>query len=267
MTGRGGRVYMAVCATLLVLPILVVCGAALNGGRSMAFPPRDPTLSRFAEFFVTEPVWVQSLQLSLIVAFGAATIATLIAWPVAYLMWMRGSALTRLLAGAAAMPFLLPPIVFGVGLAFLWTFLGGLGEVWAGVLSHAALFVALPLTTITIGLSGIDPAHMDAAATMGARPSKVFRTVVLPQSLPYTLSGFFFVLILSFNEFIVIFFVSAANYATVTLQIFNSLRNGFTPTMAVGAIAFITASVLVFGLIGRFGNLPRLLGADESRKT
>jgi putative spermidine/putrescine transport system permease protein len=72
-------------------------------------------------------------------------------------------------------------------------------------------------------------------------------------------------MVLSFNEFIVIFFVSASGYATVTLQIFNSLRNGFTPTMAVAAILFIAVSALVFALVGRFGNLPRLMGADPSR--
>jgi len=82
--------------------------------------------------------------------------------------------------------------------------------------------------------------------------------------MPYTISGFFFTLILSFNEFIVMFFVSASAYSTVTLQIFNSLRNGFTPTMAVGAITFIISSVLVFGLVARFGDLPRLMGADQT---
>ncbi|MEM7521707.1 MAG: ABC transporter permease, partial [Pseudomonadota bacterium] len=65
---------------------------------------------------------------------------------------------------------------------------------------------------------------------------------------------------------IVIFFVSASSYATVTLQIFNSLRNGYTPTMAVAAITFLTVSILVFSAIARWGDLPRLLGADETRK-
>lgn len=260
-----GRLYMAWSAIVLALPIVVVSAAALNGGRSMTFPPEDPTLDRFVEFFVTEEIWVASLQNSLLIAFGAAMIATVLAWPAAYMLWRRNSAITRALAGLTALPFILPPIVFGVGLGFLWTFTGGLGAVWAGVLSHAALFAALPLTTISIGLASIDRAHLDAAATMGATQPQILRTIILPQTLPYTVSGFFFALILSFNEFIVIFFVSASSYATVTLQIFNSLRNGFTPTMAVGAIAFILASVVVFGLVGRFGNLPRLMGADDTR--
>ena len=62
------------------------------------------------------------------------------------------------------------------------------------------------------------------------------------------------------------FFVSASSYATVTLQIFNSLRNGFTPTMAVGAITFLIVSIIVFSLTARFGDLPRLMGADQARK-
>ncbi len=165
-----------------------------------------------------------------------------------------------------AMPFALPPIVFGVGLGFMWVFTGMIGTVTAGVLSHAALHGALPLATISIGLQSIDRAHMDAAATMGATERTIFRTIILPQTIPYTISGFFFALVLSFNEFIVMFFVSASAFSTVTLQIFNSLRNGFTPTMAVAAIAFILTSLAVFALVARFGDLPRLMGADPSRQ-
>jgi putative spermidine/putrescine transport system permease protein len=259
------HLFMALCAIGLALPIVVVCAAALNGGRSMFFPPRDPTLARFGEFFVSEPVWTTALMNSLLVAFGAAALAVLIAWPIAYLLWSTGSRVSKGLAGLGSMPFALPPIVFGVGLGFFWAFLGGLGDLWAGVVSHAILFLALPLVTISIGLQSIDRAHLDAAATMGATEGVAFRTIVLPQTKPYTISGFFFALVLSFNEFIVMFFVSASSYSTVTLQIFNSLRNGYTPTMAVAAITFIAVSVAVFSAVARWGDLPRLMGADTTR--
>lgn len=105
--------------------------------------------------------------------------------------------------------------------------------------SHTALFLALPLTTILIGLQSIDRAHLDAAATMRANERAAFLTIILPQMIPFTASGFLFAMVLNFNEFIVVFFVSASAYSTVTVQIFNSLRNGFTPTMAVGAITLL----------------------------
>ena len=190
---------MAFCALFIALPLVVVCGAALNGGRTMLFPPQDPTLSRFGEFFVGDPVWTNALINSVIVALGASTLAVLLAWPIAYLLWSTASPLAKILAGLGSLPFAVPPIVFGVGLGFFWAFLGGLGAVWAGVVSHAVLLMALPLVTISIGLQSIDRSHLDAAATMGATEATTFKTVVLPQTVPYTISGFFFVLVLSFK--------------------------------------------------------------------
>lgn len=256
--------FMGLAAILVALPIIVVSGAAMNGGRTMLFPPEDPTLARFAEFFGPGSVWVGALQNSVIIALGSATLATLLALPIAYALWREGSRLSQILAALGSMPFALPPIVFGVGLGFFWGVLGGLGDIWAGIISHAALFLALPLVTLSIGLQAIDRAHLDAAATMGATERVAFRTIILPQMVPYTASGFFFALVLSFNEFIVMFFVSASSYSTVTLQIFNSLRNGYTPTMAVAAITFIVVSVVVFSAVARWGDLPRLMGADTS---
>ncbi len=260
-----GHLFMALAAIVVALPIVIVCSAALNGGRTMFFPPQDPTLARFGEFFFSEPVWTRALSNSVIVALGSATLAVLMAWPIAYALWKTGSRQSAMLAGLGSIPFALPPIVFGVGLGFFWSFLGGLGSIWAGIISHAVLFLALPLVTISIGLQAVDRAHLDAAATMGATEGVTFRTIILPQTLPYTISGFFFALVLSFNEFIVMFFVSASAFSTVTLQIFNSLRNGYTPTMAVAAVAFITVSIIVFSAVARWGDLPRLMGADQSR--
>ncbi|MEX0311323.1 MAG: ABC transporter permease [Tateyamaria sp.] len=259
------NIFMGLAAVVVLLPIVVVSAAALNGGRSMLFPPQNPTLSRFAEFFLQEPVWRTAMFNSVVIAVGSAALAVLIAWPLAYGIWKNGGTASKVLAGLGAMPFALPPIVFGVGLGFFWGFGGALGQIWSGIVSHAVLFLALPLVTISIGLQSIDRAHLDAAATMGATDRIVFRTIILPQMIPYTASGFFFAFVLSFNEFIVMFFVSSSAYSTVTLQIFNSLRNGFTPTMAVAAITFIVVSIVVFSLVARFGDLPRLMGADQSK--
>lgn len=156
MVSRLGKIFMGLSGIMLMLPILVVSASALNGGRSMLFPPQDPTLSRFAEFFVSEPVWRTALGNSTVIALCSAALATLAAWPAAYFIWKKATPLSKSIAGLLALPFAVPPIVFGVGLGFMWAFSGGLGTIWAGILSHAALFAALPLVTISIGLQSID---------------------------------------------------------------------------------------------------------------
>lgn len=53
---------------------------------------------------------------------------------------------------------------------------------------------------------------------------------------------------------------------TLPIRIFNALRYGHTPVMASVVVLFIAVSVLVFGLIGRFGDLPKRLGAWSAKE-
>ena len=89
----------------------------------------------------------------------------------------------------------------------------------------------------------------------------MFRTIVLPLVRPYIFSGYAFAFVLSLNEYIVAYMVAGFTVETLPIKIFNSLRYGYTPVMAVVAVLFVLLAMLVFGLLARFGDLPRLLGA------
>ena len=78
---------------------------------------------------------------------------------------------------------------------------------------------------------------------------------------PYLISGFAFSFVISLNEYIIAYMVSGFTVETLPIKIFNALRYGYTPVMASVIIVFVALAVMVFSLIGRFGDLPRLLGA------
>lgn len=44
------------------------------------------------------------------------------------------------------------------------------------------------------------------------------------------------------------------------------VRYGYTPVMAAVAVIFVLLAVLIFGLIARYGDLPKLLGAWSVRE-
>jgi putative spermidine/putrescine transport system permease protein len=131
----------------------------------------------------------------------------------------------------------------------------------ATMISHAIFFVTLPLVTISLGFESIDHEIVEAAQTMGADSRTVFKTVIFPMIRPYMISGFAFAFVLSLNEYIVAYMVSGFTVETLPIKIFNSLRYGYTPVMASVAVVFVLLAVIIFGLIGRFGDLPKLLGA------
>jgi len=148
-----------------------------------------------------------------------------------------------------------------------WVSLGMYGQMAATILSHGIFLVTLPLVTISLGLQGIDPALLEAARTMGATRGQVLRTVVMPLVLPYLVSGYAFAFVLSLNEYIIAYMVAGFTVETLPIKIFNSLRYGYTPIMGVVSVLFVGLAIVVYGAIGIFGNLPRLLGAERAAKS
>jgi putative spermidine/putrescine transport system permease protein len=162
-------------------------------------------------------------------------------------------------------PFILPPVITALGFLSFWATVGVYGASWTVVISHAIFFVTLPLVTLTLGFASIDREIVEAATTMGADGRTVLTTVVLPLVIPYMVSGYAFAFVLSLNEYIVAYMVVGFTVETLPIKIFNSLRYGYTPTMAGVTVFFVATAAVIFLLVARFGDLPRLLGAWSGR--
>lgn len=262
MTARLGGLYITAILVLLALPIVVVAGVSLNGGQNLRFPPQEPSIRWYGELFRAQD-WTGPLWNSIIIATLAALFAVAVALPLALHAWGRGGWLSRTLYTMGVAPFMLPPVITALGFLVFWVALGMYGRLGATILSHGIFLVTLPLVTISLGLQAIDPALLEAARTMGARRGQVLRTVVLPMILPYVISGYAFAFVLSLNEYIIAYMVAGFTVETLPIKIFNSLRYGYTPIMGVVSVLFVGLAVLVYGTIGVFGNLPRLMGAER----
>ncbi len=256
------RVYVGVILLLLASPLVVVFGVSLNGAQSLNFPPQNLSLRWYGAMF-TQKEWLIPLANSLLIAASASALATLVALPLALHVWSRDGLVSRLIYALGVAPFMLPPVISALGFMVFWITVGLYGRIGATIISHAVFLQTLPLVTISLGLKALDRSLIEAARTMGATRSTVMRTVILPLVAPYIVSGYAFAFVLSLNEYIIAFMVSGFTVETLPIKIFNSLRYGYTPVMAVVSVVFVVTAVVVFGLIGRFGNLPRLLGADR----
>ncbi|MCA3337543.1 MAG: ABC transporter permease subunit [Roseomonas sp.] len=74
------------------------------------------------------------------------------------------------------------------------------GAMLAGMVHAYLPFAVLPLFTALIRL---DPALLEAAADLGARPARVFFSVTLPLTLPTAAAGFLLVFIPAAGEFVI----------------------------------------------------------------
>lgn len=254
------RAYMTLIALFLLAPLVVVGGVSLNEKKTLLFPPEGFSLAWYGEIF-TDGAWRGALITSVTLAALAAALAVAIATPLTWFLWRRWAPWARIFQALGVAPFLLPPVITALGFLTFWATGGFYGQPWTAIISHAIFFVTLPLVTLSLGFASIDRALVEAAATLGADDRMVFRTVIVPLILPYLISGYAFAFVLSLNEYIVAYMTVGFTLETLPIKIFNALRYGYTPTMAAVSIFFVAVAALVFGLIARFDDLPRLLGA------
>jgi putative spermidine/putrescine transport system permease protein len=264
MTNAGRNLFIATVLLFMAAPLLVVAGVSLNVERQLLFPPRGISFAWYGELFL-QADWLNALRNSLLIAVFSAALAVSIAFPLAYFMWRNRVWYARAFFALGLAPFTLPPVITALGFLVFWVSTGFYGQMIATLISHAIFFVTLPLVTISLGLESIDRQLIEASQVMGADDRTVFRTVILPLVTPYLISGYAFAFVLSLNEYIIAYMVAGFTVETLPIKIFNSLRYGYTPVMASVAVMFVLVAILVFGLIARFGDLPRLLGAWSSR--
>lgn len=258
----GRTLFLSLMAAFLAAPLVVVTSVSFNQTARMSFPPEHPSFVWYGVFF-GDDAWRSAFGLSLLVAAFAALAAVSIAFPIAYAIWKYRSRLAELLQAIGQAAFLLPSIVLSILFLVFWSWVGHVGRIEDTVLSHAIVFVALPLGMIGLGFRSVDPAMVEAAATMGARETDILRTIIRPVVLPYIVSGLVFVFILSLNEYIIAYMVAGFAVETLPIKVFNSLRMGFQPTMCVGAVLFMLVGIVGFSIVAAVGDLPKLLGGGR----
>ncbi|MEM9801887.1 MAG: ABC transporter permease [Planctomycetota bacterium] len=177
----------AIAALFLVLPLVGLLARA--------------PWARFGELAASDEVR-DALVLSFVSSLAAAGLCLVIGLPLA--AWLAGGStrLRSLVRVLVALPMVLPPVVGGVALLLAYGrggIVGGplddlfgfaLPFTFAGVVA-AATYVALPFFVLTVegGLRSVDRRYADAAATLGAGPARVFRTVTLPMVAPSLRAG------------------------------------------------------------------------------
>jgi putative spermidine/putrescine transport system permease protein len=248
----------------LLAPLIVVAVVSINPNRYMDFPPGGFSLHWYGQIWL-DTGWRNAIERSLVIATTGAALAVAIALPLAYVLRAYRVRLAPLLYSVGILPFMLPPVISALGAQVFWNATGHAGRIENVILAHAIFFSTLPLITISLAMETLDPSLPEAAQTLGASPRTTFRTVTLPLLVPSMITGYAAAFVLSLNEYIIAFLVAGFSVETLPIKIFNSLRYGFTPTIAAVTVVFIAVATTVFSLFALFGNLLRFLGADPSR--
>jgi spermidine/putrescine transport system permease protein len=156
---------------------------------------------------------------------------------------------------------LFPPIAIPwliTGTAMLIFFFGvGLGRGTPSViLGHVSLALPYVIVVVTARLATLDRTLEEAARSLGASPWIVTRAVTLPWIAPGIVAGALFAFAVSFDQFVVSYFLSEPGDTTLPVLIYSAIRKGFTPEInAISTIIIVLsmAAMLIAARFSKFG--------------
>lgn len=234
-----------VLAMLFVLgPILVTIAFSFNSDRFSSLPWKNFTLQWYQKVF-SNPDILLSLRNSVVLGICVSLTAIVLGFTGAYGLRHWKSRLKGVYMLASISPLAVPWTLLGLALLIFFNRIHmpkSLITVW---ISHVVFTAPLALTIIQSRMQTIPKSMENAAWDLGANSFQTMALVIFPQTLPAIASAALLTFTISFDEFIIAWFVCGFDQ-TLPVYIYSVIRSGVTPTInAIGAIVFVISVTLV----------------------
>lgn len=216
---------------------------------------------------ITSPAALDALRLSLTSGLLATAVCVVLGLPLALLIARSGPRVSALLRAVVAVPLVLPPMVGGVALLFLFGRTSPVGaaieQLWGVVLPFsfpavviAQAFVALPFLVLSAegAIRATGSAYERTAATLGARRWRVLWRITLPLAGPGIVTGTILCFARAIGEFgATALFAGNAPGTTQTMPLaiytaFNGAGSGRETAVALSLLLLATAALVLLAV-------------------
>jgi putative spermidine/putrescine transport system permease protein len=258
-----------VLALLFVLPIGLVLITSVTDPRV--------SLAHYQRIF-TVPLYTHVLLNTFVTSLIVTALCLVLGYPVAYVMARRNDWVSTLLLTVVAMTFWTGFLVR----TYAWlVILGSKGPVvsayqalgvggpppkllftsFASTLGMTHILLPYMILALFAVMKKIEPDHLRAAASLGARPRAAFTEVFLPLSLPGVVNGSLLVFVSCLGFFVTPILLGTPRDMMISQlinqQIEELLAWGFASAVAV---ILLLATGVVLAVYNRFAGLDRLWG-------
>jgi 2-aminoethylphosphonate transport system permease protein len=251
---------LTVIGFLFFYPLALIARQALTGDKT------GITLEHFA--LVTHSLrfraalW-NTIEIALASSAGCLVLGFIIALILAFVPFRGSREIARFIDTFIALPTFLMAIAFtfiygsaGVLNSFLMDITGShlppvdfVYSMGGVVLAEITVYTPFVLRPLLAAFSLIDTAQIEVASSLGARPWRIIRQIILPAALPALLTGGSLCLLLTVNEFGIILFIGAKGVITLPLLVYDkAIQEGDYTWACVAAIVNVALSLSLYSL-------------------
>lgn len=273
---KSSKIYIALCFVLLYAPIVILIFFSFNslestgvfGGFSL----------KWYEAILQNELAKEALINSLIIAVSSAVPATVIGTLAALgISKIKTKIIKSSIMTVTNIPMVNPEIVTAVSMAFLFmATLTSLGFIKSDdtidmislLIAHTTFGLPYVILSVLPKIRQMDKSQTEAALDLGCKPMQAFFKVELPQLMPGILTGLIMAFTMSFDDFVISYFVRPkSTVMTLPLLIYSMTGKGtVTPDMYALSTFMIIAIFLLLILANLAGSRQELQAARQARK-
>jgi 2-aminoethylphosphonate transport system permease protein len=246
---------LVIVLIIVVYPLLRVCLESINGDET-----QSSWTSVLSSVAFRGALW-RTIAIAATSTAGCLVLGTFLAIVLAFVPFPGNHVVGRLIDTVLALPSFLITLAFtflygtaGAVNAALAGFTGGSAPIIdvlytpVGVIAaEITFFTPFVIRPLLASFSMLPRAQLDVAASLGASPFRVLRSVVMPEAWPALMAGGSLVLLLTLNEFGIVLFTGAKGVATLPVLIYTRGIVTFDlPGAAVIATVQIALSLVLY---------------------
>jgi spermidine/putrescine transport system permease protein len=198
-----------------------------------------------------DPLILDALKNSIIVAVVATILATIIGTLTAYGLFRYRFRGKTAFDGVLFLPIVTPEIVVGISLVIFFVLINVNLGLTTIIIAHVAFDIPFVMLVVRARLQGMDRSLEEAAMDLGADEWTTFFKVTIPQLLPGIIASALLAFTLSFDDFVITFFVAGVGSTTLPLKIYSMVRLGVSPKINALSTLIVIFSIILITISDR----------------
>jgi len=241
--------FTTACYLFLYLPICILIAFSFNTSRFSVVWKRF-TWEWYGKL-IGDPLVLDALKNSVIVAIVAMIVSTIIGTLTAYGLYRYRFRGKSVFDGILFLPIVTPEIVVGISLVIFFVMIKFNLGLTTIIIAHVAFDIPFVMLIVRARLQGMDRALEEAAMDLGADEWTTFFKVTIPQLLPGIIAAALLAFSLSFDDFVITFFVAGVGATTLPLKIYSMVRLGVSPKINALSALIVLFSISLITIADR----------------
>ena len=238
-----GKILMVLMILFFYLPIIFMIIFSFNESKSLTHFTGF-SLNWYEKLFQNRDM-MESLYVTITVAVIATIVSTIVGTISAIGLSKSSKIVKKVMMQLNDFPIMNPEIVTAIGLMLLFITFHIERGFMTMLLAHITFCIPYVILSVMPKIRSLDPNLSDAAMDLGATPWQALTKVLVPQIMPGIVSGALIAFTMSFDDFIISYFVTGGGVKNLSIMVYTMSKRVNPTINAISTLVVVLITVVL----------------------